>query len=146
MRSPWASSPCCAVPAVSTIWQRRWSSPPPHLCGPLLDSFQYVNTSLVVGELVYRHSPPSLASAMLRKGKDHFSWPAGHTLPNAVQNTIALLSDKSTLLTHVQFHSHQNPQIHFCGVASQLSGSQCILVPGAVSPLVWDSAYLKDLN
>lgn len=36
------------------------------------------------------------------KGKDLLSWPAGSILPNAAKNNISLLSNKGTLLTHVQ--------------------------------------------
>lgn len=42
------------------------------------------------------------------EGKDHFPLLAGTTLPNTAQDTLSLLSNKSTLLTHVQHDVHQD--------------------------------------
>lgn len=36
------------------------------------------------------------------ESKDHLSWPAGYTLPNAAKYNISLLSSKSALVTYVQ--------------------------------------------
>lgn len=50
------------------------------------------------------------------KRKDHLSWTASDTLPNAA-NTIGLLSVKSTLQTYVQLSDYQNSLAIFCFTA-----------------------------
>ena len=106
-----------------------------HLCGPSLDSLQYVYISLVLGS-------PELATGLQLwphqrwvQRKDHLPWPAGNTLSNAAPDTIDHLCHK---LVHVILGVHQDPQVLFCQVAFQLGGPQHILVHWVVLPHVED--------
>jgi len=60
------------------------------------------------------------------------------TCPNAVQDTLSLLSSKGTLQAHGQFAAHQDPQVHCCQTAFQQGGPLHVLVPGVVPPQVQD--------
>ena len=63
-------------------------------------------------------------------------------MPNAVKNTISVLSSYNTLLAAVQFSVYQDSYVLFCRAAFHLSGPQHVLMPRWVQ----NSALLVELN
>ena len=113
-----------------------------HLCGPSLDSLQYVHLSPVLGT-------PALDPALQLwphqcgvEGKDHLPRPAGNTPPDADQDPIDLLCSKGTMLSHLQLGVHQDPQVLSCQAAFQLGGPQHIFLHRVVLAEVQDFALL----
>lgn len=82
-----------------------------HLCGPFLDSLEYVHIFLVLGN----PEPGTVLQVWHHqcwvKGKDHFPWTAGGALPNTAQDTISLLCHKGTLPACIQLGVHQDTQV-----------------------------------
>jgi len=84
-----------------------------HLCGPLLDSVQYVHFSLVLGSSELHVALQMGPHQCWVEGKDHRSPPASSTPLDAAQDTISRLCRKDALLAYVQLGVHQEPQVIF---------------------------------
>lgn len=87
-----------------------------HLRGPLLDSFQHVQLSLVLGV----------------ERKDHLIWPAGDTLPSAAQHCAGCFTARGCCWIMVLF----------CKAVFQLGSPQRILMPKVIYPQMQAFALL----
>lgn len=66
-----------------------------------------------------------------RAEQDHFlPFPAGHPSSDAPLHTVGLLSHRHTLLAHVQFFIHHNPQVFLCRAALDEFFSQSVHISG----------------
>ena len=74
------------------------------------------------------------------EGKENLPRPAGHTPPNASQDTIGLLGSQGTLLAHGQPVVHQDTQVPLHKAALQQVCPKPVLVHGVVPPQVQDPA------
>ena len=63
------------------------------------------------------------------KGDYHLPVPAGHTSSGGAQDTICFPSCKSTLLAHVKFVIHQDPQVLLCRAALKDCSFKSVKVP-----------------
>lgn len=92
-----------------------------HLCGPSLESFQYLRDSFVLETQVWsQHS--CWVSPMLREGK---GWPPSDCwqhFPNAKQDAASF---KDTLLAHVQLDSTRVPRSFSTKLLSRWSDPTC---------------------
>lgn len=84
-------------------------------------------------------SVPVLSDQGSAEMKDHLTWPAGNSLPDAAQDNICLHYCKSTLLAHAQLGVHQN---HFWKAVFQLLDPRLLLVHAVVPPSVQDFILL----
>lgn len=85
-----------------------------HLRGPLLDSLQHAQVSLILEGRTGPRTPDVAPPSAEQRGSIPFPPSAAKILLNEAQDTTGLLCDKGTLLTHVQ---HGAPQAHFCRAA-----------------------------
>ena len=121
-----SSSPGWTVSALSSSPHRRAAPGPSASWWPCLALFQERPGLSCSGRLRTVHNIQcGLTSAELR---DNLSWPAGNTLSNAVKNISCLLSNKGTLLTHVQLGTYQDSYILFSQSCFSVGWVAC---PGA---------------
>lgn len=114
-----------------------------HFCSFLLDSFQSVHVSLLLGSQELNTDIQVWPHQCSVEGKEEItSQPADNTFFNAAQDIFHLLSGKSTLLHDMKPAVHQDPQYIFCEADSQLNGLQNLLVPGIFSYQLQDFTLL----
>ena len=66
-----------------------------------------------------------------RLGKNnHLPVPAGHPFSDGAQDTICFPSCKNTLLAHIKFITHQDPQVLLCRAIPKDCSSRSACMPG----------------
>ncbi|KAK4824542.1 LOW QUALITY PROTEIN: hypothetical protein QYF61_016146, partial [Mycteria americana] len=107
---------------------------------PSLDTLQHLNVSLVVRgpklNTVFKVRPHQCRV----QGHDHFSSPAGHTIPDTSQDAIGFLGHLGTLLAHIQPAVNQHPQVLFLWAAFQPLFPKPVVLHGVVVAQVQDLA------
>lgn len=93
-----------------------------HLCGSLLDSFQYIHLSSILGA-------QNCTCTGLSSGRISLSTCCKFS--NSAQDNISHLCSKSTLLAYIWYAVWLNLQLLFCK-AAQLISLQHVLVPGVI--------------